>query len=84
MMLCPVCGDDRTCELGQQAPATHTASELRAAVVAERERWRTALENCVDAIDRLMGDSDLPEDDSFEFQAIQNANLLLRATPEDD
>lgn len=46
---------------------------------------RTALAQCVDAIDRMMGDTDLVEDDSLEFRAIQQASLLLNPdTPEVD
>lgn len=36
-----------------------------------------ALEGCVDALDRLMGDTDLDVDESREFRAMRRASLLL-------
>lgn len=48
-----------------------------AALARECLALRGALRECVDALDRLMGDSDLDEDDSLEFKAMQGALSAL-------
>ena len=44
---------------------------------AEVERLKVVIRGLMDACDRLMGDSDLPDDESFEMQAMQRAAAIL-------
>lgn len=49
-----------------------------AAALDEAERLRAALRLCFDALDSVMGDTDLDGDDSIEFRAMQAATKALR------
>jgi hypothetical protein len=58
------------------------AADQRAAeLAAQNASLRAAGEQALSALDRLMGDSDLPDDDSPEMQACQALSTALRTTP---
>ncbi len=56
--------------------AAHYLGEANA-LQAEVERLKVVIRGLMDACDRLMGDSDLPDDESFEMQAMQRAAAIL-------
>jgi hypothetical protein len=40
--------------------------------------YEAVIRDLMDACDRLMGDSDLPDDESFEMKAMQRAAAILK------
>lgn len=51
--------------------------EKNAHLIAAAPELLEALEDCRSALDQMMGDSDLPEDDSAEMKAIQKASAAI-------
>lgn len=69
-----MCPRIRTCSVWDALEGALDAGIARgkaAGAAEERRRAVPVVRACLSAIDRLMGDSDLPEDDSFEMKASQ-------------
>lgn len=75
-----ICGECAECEQHKELTTCFTCYS-RASRTSAEGTGRDALRDCVDALDRLMGDSDLADDDSPEFRACQRASILLQRAP---
>jgi hypothetical protein len=66
-------------ELGRLSVLMNLAAERDRALCGELDECRDALMLARDALDRLMGDTDLDDDDSLEMRAMRAIDRALRA-----
>lgn len=70
--------------VGNPIPPLSGSCAIPAQEKSSRAMYEWVIRDLVEVCDRLMGDSDLPDDNSFEMQAMQRAAALLKDKTDED